>query len=102
VPKKDKSRSRGGIAPLHSFWYEEAQKVFETIAHDDPRSAMAYWGIAMSQWYQLSDWPDANGMNVAQQALSKADALKAGPDREQGYIAAFRLFYRDRKNRTPC
>jgi hypothetical protein len=90
-----------GIALLHSFWYEEAQKVFETIAHDDPGCAMAYWGIAMSQWHQVSDWPDANGMNVAQQALSKADALKAGSDREQGYIAALGLFYRDLQKQNP-
>ena len=31
-----------GVALLHSFWYEEAQKEFEQIAKDDPRCAMAH------------------------------------------------------------
>src|SRR5204862_6225137 len=33
---------------LHSFWYEEAVKMFSAIADTEPSCAMAYWGIAMS------------------------------------------------------
>src|SRR5713101_7148334 len=33
-----------GVALLHSFWYEEAEKEFEQIAKDDPSCAMAHWG----------------------------------------------------------
>jgi len=47
-----------GVALLHSFWYEEAEKEFLDIAKDDPHCAMAHWGIAMSLWHQLWDFPD--------------------------------------------
>ena len=48
-----------GVALLHSFWYEEAEKEFVDIARDDPHCAMAHWGIAMSLWHQLWNEPDA-------------------------------------------
>ena len=48
-----------GVALLHSFWYEEAEKEFEQIAMDDPQCAMGHWGIAMSIWHQLWNQPDA-------------------------------------------
>ena len=48
-----------GVALLHSFWYEEAEKEFEQIAKDDPHCAMAHWGVAMSLWHQLWNEPDA-------------------------------------------
>src|SRR5579862_1177547 len=44
-----------GVALLHSFWYEEAEKEFLQIAKDDPNCAMAHWGVAMSIWHQLWD-----------------------------------------------
>ena len=47
-----------GVALLHSFWYEEAEKEFVQIAKDDPQCAMAHWGIAMSIWHQLWNHPD--------------------------------------------
>ena len=31
-----------GVALLHSFWYEEAEKEFLQIAKDDPHCAMAH------------------------------------------------------------
>ena len=37
-----------GVALLHSFWYEEAEKEFQQIAANDPNCAMAHWGVAMS------------------------------------------------------
>src|ERR1700739_1216586 len=48
-----------GVALLHSFWYEEAEKEFQRIATNDPRCAMAHWGVAMSLWHQLWDHPEA-------------------------------------------
>ncbi len=48
-----------GVALLHSFWYEEAEKEFTQVSVDDPGCAMAHWGIAMSLWHQLWNKPDA-------------------------------------------
>ena len=47
-----------GVALLHSFWYEEAQKQFQQVATEDPHCAMAHWGLAMSYWHLLWNLPD--------------------------------------------
>jgi hypothetical protein len=81
-----------GVALLHSFWYEEAEKEFVEIVKDDPQCAMAHWGIAMSIWHQL--WNDP-GEKVISRGLSEAtdaEKLKSSP-REKGYIAAIAAFY---------
>jgi len=87
-----------GVALLHSFWYEEAEKEFRQIAADDPRCAMAHWGVAMSLWHQLWNNPDGE---VIQRGLDEAQHAKtnSGPTtpREQAYIAAITAFYSDSK-----
>src|SRR4026209_2631974 len=39
-----------GVALLHSFWFPEAIKTFESILTRDANCAMAHWGIALSYW----------------------------------------------------
>jgi hypothetical protein len=84
-----------GVALLHSFWYEEAQKEFEDISRQDPKCAMAYWGEAMSMWHQLWNKPDATTIKAANELLAKADEAKPKTDRERDYIAAIETFYRN-------
>ena len=85
-----------GVALLHSFWYEEAEKEFIQIAKDDPKCAMAHWGIAMSIWHQLWNEPDAK---VIKRGLEEATTAKKlgqkATAREQGYVAAIAAFYSD-------
>ncbi len=81
-----------GVALLHSFWYEEAQKEFVDIAKDDPRCAMAHWGIAMSLWHQLWNEPDAKVIARGLSEVEIAEKMKSTP-REQAYIAAMAAFY---------
>jgi tetratricopeptide (TPR) repeat protein len=83
-----------GVAMLHSFWYEEAEKEFLDIAKDDPNCAMAHWGIAMSIWHQLWNEPDAKVIARGLEEVNTAEKLvtKATP-REQLYIAAIGAFY---------
>src|SRR5262249_31009459 len=87
-----------GVALLHSFWYEEAEKEFLDIAKDDPNCAMAHWGVAMSLWHQLWNNPDEK---VVARALAEIDAAsksrgKTTP-RERAYLAAIRAFYSNSK-----
>ena len=83
-----------GVALLHSFWYEEAEKEFLDIAKDDPHCAMAHWGIAMSIWHQLWNEPDAKvivrGLEESNTARKQSQQSTA---REQAYIAAILVFY---------
>ncbi len=87
-----------GVALLHSFWYEEAEKEFQQIATEDPNCAMAHWGVAMSLWHQLWNHPDAK---VNQRGLDEVHEAKTtdGPTtaREKAYIAAIAAFYSDSK-----
>ena len=41
------------IALLHSFEYDEAEKVFAKIIDEEPECAMAYWGVAMCNYHPL-------------------------------------------------
>src|ERR1700723_2913526 len=85
-----------GVALLHSFWYEEAEKEFEDIAKDDPHCAMAHWGVAMSIWHQLWNQPDAKviARGLSEANVAKREAKKVTP-RENAYIAAIAAFYSD-------
>ena len=82
-----------GVALLHSFWYEEAEKQFTEIAQDDPKCAMAQWGLGMSQWHQLWNHPDAATTKKGAAEALKAKALHAKTARERGYIKALLAFY---------
>ena len=61
-----------GVALLHSFWYEEAEKTFLEVEKQDPKCAMAHWGVAMSLWHQLWNHPDAATIQRASAELKKA------------------------------
>ncbi len=82
-----------GVALLHSFWYEEAEKTFTEAAKQDPKCAMAHWGVAMSLWHQLWDWPKEETIARGAEELKKAEKPKAKTERERDYIAAARAFY---------
>src|SRR5271163_2016148 len=85
-----------GVALLHSFWYEEAQKTFVAVEKQDPTCAMAYWGEAISLWHQLWDQPKEDIIKRASAELKKADKLDASDtERERDYIRALETFYSD-------
>jgi tetratricopeptide (TPR) repeat protein len=90
-PKVEADFNRG-VALLHSFWYEEADKTFRKVAKEDSKCAMVDWGIAMSQYHQLWDYPDEKVLTENDELLTKAEALKATP-REQEYIHALHSYF---------
>lgn len=82
------------VAMLHSFWYEEAHKSFQSIAEADPRCSMALWGVAMSLWPPL--WPrtpDTEALKQGAAAVSRARTITGNTAREREYIAAIAAFY---------
>ncbi len=87
-----------GVALLHSFWYEEAEKEFVDIAKDDPHCAMAHWGIAMSLWHELWDNPDEKVLARGRKEAKIGQKLaKHATAREQAYLAAVSAFYKPKK-----
>jgi hypothetical protein len=83
-----------GVALLHDFWYEEAERQFEQIAITDPHCAMAHWGIAMSLFHQIWDRPGDKERSRAWAELESARKSPARSARERAYIAALALMFR--------
>jgi tetratricopeptide (TPR) repeat protein len=82
-----------GVALLHSFFYEEARHVFTSIAERDPKCAMAQWGIAMTWWHPIWTPPTPDEMRAGKAAIEKAMSMKAGSQRERGFITALNTYY---------
>lgn len=83
------------VAWLHSFEYEEAEKLFTHVSTVDPRCGMANWGIAMSQFHQLWVPPTPAELQKGSNAAAEAVRVGAATQRERDYIAAIAAFYKD-------
>src|SRR5205807_10080403 len=64
-----------GVALLHSFFYEEARRIFTGVAQKDPNCAMAQWGIAMTWWHPIWTPPTPEEMKAGSAAIDKATAM---------------------------
>lgn len=82
-----------GVALLHDFWYQEAQRQFEQIAKSDPDCAMAHWGIAMSLFHEIWERPAESTMALGWRELQAAQAHPAKTARERAYVAALSSFF---------
>jgi tetratricopeptide (TPR) repeat protein len=82
-----------GVALLHDFWYQEAQRQFEQIEKADPSCAMAHWGVAMSLFHQIWDRPDQAVVAHGWREMQAAEAPPAKSAREREYIATLSGFY---------
>lgn len=99
-PKVQKNFEKG-VALLHSFWYEEAEKAFREVAREDKKCSMAYWGIAMSKWHQLWDPPSKADIQAAREALDLAVDNEAKTERERGFVEAMRAYYWRKEDVSP-
>jgi tetratricopeptide (TPR) repeat protein len=83
------------IALLHSFEYDEAEKVFAKIIDEEPGCAMAYWGVAMCSYHPLWTPPTPPELIKGAKAIAIAQSLKQKSKRESDFIEALALFYKD-------
>jgi tetratricopeptide (TPR) repeat protein len=87
-----------GVAMLHSFWFDQAQRTFQEAAAADPGCAMAHWGIAMT----LLGNP-FTGVSPAQPQLRTAleaaraavEGTRTATPRERGFAEAVLALYQD-------
>lgn len=86
------------IALLHSFEYEESEKVFAKILDQDPECAMAYWGIAMCNFHALWRPPTKDDLTKGSMAINIAISLQNKSEKEVDYINAISAFYNDWEN----
>ncbi len=93
--KKVKKEFELGMALLHSFEYDEAEKVFAKIIEVEPACAMAYWGVAMSNYHPLWAPPTQDELEKGAKAIAIAQSINKKTDREAAYIDAVAQFYKD-------
>ena len=85
------------VALLHSFQFSRAIAAFTAVLSDDPTCAIAYWGIALSDWGN----PFAPGikstdkLQLGRDNAERGKSLGAKTQREQAYVAAVAKLYGD-------
>ena len=98
APEEIKKDFNLGLSLLHSFEYDESEKVFAKIIDKQPQFPMAYWGIAMSNFHQV--WPTLptkDELEKGSRAVKIAKELDKKNKRESAYIDAIAIFFEDWK-----
>lgn len=93
--KKVEKEFNFAAALLHSFEYDEAEKVFAGIIEKEPGCAMAYWGVAMSNFHPLWTAPEEKELVKGSKALAVAASINKKTERESHYIQALGQFYKE-------
>ena len=85
-----------GVAMLHSFWFPEARKTFESAAAADPSCGIAYWGVALTHFTNpIAGGSGAPAQALGWQAAQKAASIGGKTDRDRAYIDAAVALFRD-------
>jgi len=93
VPASLQKDLNTAIALLHSFEYDEAEKMFAKVIDAAPDCAMAYWGVAMSNFHPLWVPSSPSELQKGMQAIQIARSIKNKTKRETDYIEAMGQFY---------
>jgi tetratricopeptide (TPR) repeat protein len=85
------------VALLHSFQFSRAIEGFGEVLGKDPTCAIAYWGIALSDWSN----PFAPGvkstgqLQLGRENAERGRSLGAKTEREEAYLTAVSKLYSD-------
>jgi len=85
------------VALLHSFQFSRAIEGFTGALGEDPTCAIAYWGIALSDWSNpfAPGAKDARQLQLGRENAERGKSLGAKTQRERAYLAAVGNLYRD-------
>ncbi|MEO5681589.1 MAG: tetratricopeptide repeat protein [Chitinophagaceae bacterium] len=81
------------IELLHSFEYDDSEKVFAKIIDEAPDCAMAYWGVAMCNFHPLWTAPLEAELKKGSKAITIAGSISNKSARESAYINSLAIFY---------
>lgn len=95
VPDNLRPDFNTAIALLYSFEYDEAEKMFAKVIDQAPETAMAYWGVAMSNFHPLWAPPTPPELEKGTKAIEIARSIDNKTKRESDYIEAIAVFYKD-------
>lgn len=85
------------VALLHSFQFSRAIDGFNLVLGEDPTCAIAYWGIALSDWSNpfAPGIKDKGQLQVGRDSVERGAAVGAKTERERAYLAAVGKLYSD-------
>ncbi|HVV03860.1 MAG TPA: hypothetical protein VHC96_06525 [Puia sp.] len=86
---------------LHSFEYDESEKVFAGIIERAPGCAMAYWGVAMCNFHPLWEPPTKADLKKGGEAVAIARSIAGTSAHESAYIDAVAAYYKDWDKNIP-
>jgi tetratricopeptide (TPR) repeat protein len=90
------ARMHQAVAALHSFWFPEARKLFESVVQVDAGCGIAYWGIAMTHFGNpMAGGSTAEGQAAGWDAAQKARSAGGRSERDRAYIAAVVALFQD-------
>jgi tetratricopeptide (TPR) repeat protein len=77
------------VALLHSFSFSTARRGFEDVLAKDPSCAIAYWGIAMTNWGNpFTTIRSPKALEAGAAAVKRGQATGSPDARERDYLAA--------------
>jgi tetratricopeptide (TPR) repeat protein len=90
------TRMNKAVAMLHSFWFPEARKMFESVVQADSACGIAYWGVAMTHFGNpMAGGSTADGQTAGWAAAQKAVSIGGKSDRDRAYINAAVALFQD-------
>jgi tetratricopeptide (TPR) repeat protein len=94
VAQKDMNRA---VALLHSFQFSRAVEGFNVVLGEDPTCAIAYWGIALSDWSNpfAPGIRDKGQLQLGRDSVERGTVIGAKTERERAYLAAVGNLYSD-------
>ena len=92
VAQKDFNRA---VALLHSFQFGRAIEGFNAVVAEDPTCAIAYWGIALSDWSNpfAPGMKDKDQLQLGRESVERGASVGAKTERERAYLAAVGKLY---------
>jgi hypothetical protein len=83
------------VALLHSFQFSRAIEGFNAVLREDPSCAIAYWGIALSDWSNpfAPGQKDKGQLRLGRRSAERGKELGAKTERERAYLAAVGMLY---------
>ena len=83
------------VALLHSFQFGRAIDVFNAVLGNDPGCAIAYWGIALSDWSNpfAPGAKDKGQLQLGHESVERAAVVGAKTERERAYLGAVSKLY---------
>ena len=94
IAQKDIDRA---VALLHSFQFSRAIEGFNAVLGEDATCAIAYWGIALSDWSNpfAPGLKDKDQLELGRRSAAQGGKLAAKTERERAYVAAVGKLYED-------